>query len=92
LELLLLGALLPGRRMLGDLPRPTAQDLRLQQHPRMAGRAMATAQGLTPTPRSSILPREDGAEPSRTVINFAGRHSTTEKRATGTISVEIAYL
>jgi hypothetical protein len=85
-----LEALLLGRRMSGDLPRPThpdlrrmsedlprstAPDLRSPPQPLMAGRAMATAQGPTRTPRSSILPREDGAEPNRTVINFAGRHS-----------------
>jgi hypothetical protein len=84
-----LEALLRGRRMLGDLPRPTAPDLRTSgdlprptapdlrspPQPLMAGRAMGTAQGPTRTPRSSILPREDGAGPNRTVINFAGRHS-----------------
>ena len=43
--------------------------------PLMAGRAMATAQGRIRILRSSTLPREDGAEPNRTVINFAGRHS-----------------
>ena len=90
LELLLLEARLLGRRMLGhpprptrphlrrmsgDLPQPTAPDLWLLQRPRMAGRAMATAQGRIRILRSSTLPREDGAEPNRTVINFAGRHS-----------------
>jgi len=56
-------------------PAPAyAPDLRLPQHPLMAGRVMATAQGLTRILRSSILPREGGAEPNRTVINFAGRH------------------
>jgi hypothetical protein len=100
LELLLLEVLL-GRRMLGDLPRPTPPDLMSGGRPRptgpdlrslqplMAGRAMATAQGLTRTPWSSILPLEDGAEPNRTVINFAGRHSCDRDEATGTFSVVV---
>ena len=98
LELPLLEALLLGRHMLGhpprptrphrrrmsgDLPQPTAPDLRLPQHPLMAGRVMATAQGLTRILRSSILPREGGAEPNRTVINFAGRHSGDSQQSPG---------
>jgi hypothetical protein len=55
LEALLLGRRMSGelprptrpdlRRMSGDLPRPTGPDLRSPQQPLMAGRAMATAQG-----------------------------------------------
>jgi hypothetical protein len=74
LELLPLEALLLVRRMSGDPPRPTHPHPRSPRRPLMAGRAMATAQGLTLTPWSSILLREDGAEPNRMVINFVGRH------------------
>jgi hypothetical protein len=48
LELPLSEALLLGR-MSGDLPRLTGPDLRSPQEPRMADRAMATAQGPTRT-------------------------------------------
>src|SRR5262249_25521371 len=69
------------RRMSGDLSRPTPPDLRSPRQPPMAGLATATAQGPTRTPRSSTLPPDDGAEPNRTVINFAGRHSGDSQRS-----------
>jgi hypothetical protein len=52
LELPLLEALLLGR-MSGDLPRPTAQDLRLQQHPPYGGPGYGYGPG--PYPDSVIV-------------------------------------
>jgi hypothetical protein len=67
-----------GFRLFDPMPRERRREaVKARPAPCPRGRPHANDRRYrsTRTPRSSILPREDGAEPNRTVINFAGRHS-----------------